>query len=471
MPAAWTSNAWTGEAVTGGLSHRWRGWAQRDRARGPAGLLWPGKPTPWHEWRRFDVGWGLVLPDDDSVPIADRAVAADAPEPLRRLVAARNNAPILRYRPELGTGHLRRYDQQGNESDLSTNGAGRGVGWDVLPHFMLLGGGPEQLPWELQFQLNTAFCVGRLHLQDGALTRYVDCLLNDWQDARAVPNQTVVWAVDHGPTDITSLLRDAVAEPLYQAFNNDADIADGALFIDGRRADLPASAEALTAALEEHRPLVVVTTSHGYVDLTGDPDRFATTLGLPVDQDYQLLLPEHLLSTWQPDGAIWYSHACCSAGSDDEPAYLGLFEQDSDIETVLRRLAAAERTVAPLATELLSASRPARAFIGHVEPTFDRVLRDVDTGQPLADALIPALYEHLFVPRPLGFSFRTWFSQIGSYLNQHLDAVEEVNRGNRDAAIRALDKILAALDHRSVVILGDPTVAPPITETVSCSSR
>jgi hypothetical protein len=462
IPATWASNAWTGRPVTGGLSDRWRGWAQRDQTRGPPGLLWPGKPTPWHEWRRSDVGWGLVLPDDDSVPTADRAVGADAPEPLRRLVTARNNAPILRYRPELGTGYLRRYDREGNASDISTNAAGRGVRWDALPHFMLLGGGPERLPWELQFQLNTAFCVGRLHLQDGALERYVDCLLNDWQDAGALPNQAVVWAVDHGPDDITSLLRDAVAEPLYQAFKNDAEIADGALFVDGRRESLLANAEALTAALEDYHPLVVVTTSHGYVDLTGDPDQFAMTLGLPVDQDYQMVSPETLLSKWQPDGAIWYSHACCSAGSDDQPAYLGLFEEDSDIETVLRRLAAAESTVAPLATRLLSASRPARAFIGHVEPTFDRVLRDIETGQPLADALIPALYEHLFAPRPLGFSFRAWFSQVGSYLNQHLDAVNEVNRGNGSAALVALDRILAALDHRSLVILGDPTVTPPI---------
>ena len=63
--------------------------------------------------------------------------------------------------------------------------------------------------------------------------------------------------------------------------------------------------------------------------------------------------------------------------------------------------------VAPLPRALLGAKRPLRAFVGHVEPTFDWTIRNPESKQALTDTIIQALYNHLYQEErePLGFAF------------------------------------------------------------------
>ena len=53
--------------------------------------------------------------------------------------------------------------------------------------------------------------VGRLDLEGEALDRYVTALINHWQDAGLRASQAVVWAVDHGPGDISHLMRNVIS--------------------------------------------------------------------------------------------------------------------------------------------------------------------------------------------------------------------------------------------------------------------
>jgi AcrR family transcriptional regulator len=62
-----------------------------------------------------------------------------------------------------------------------------------------------------------------------------------------------------------------------------------------------------------------------------------------------------------------------------------------EIDTVLNGIAALGNRVAPLPTALLGAKKPARAFVGHVEPTFDWTLQNPDTNQILTDSIQKAL--------------------------------------------------------------------------------
>ena len=72
--------------------------------------------------------------------------------------------------------------------------------------------------------------------------------------------------------------------------------------------------------------------------------------------------------------------------------------------------------VAPLPQALLGAPRPLRAFIGHVEPTFDRTWYDENNGQRLAEALVQAFYQHLYQPQsePIGWGLREHFLHYGA---------------------------------------------------------
>jgi hypothetical protein len=74
-------------------------------------------------------------------------------------------------------------------------------------------------------------------------------------------------------------------------------------------------------------------------------------------------------------------------------------------------------TVAPLPTALLGAPRPLRAFVGHVEPTFDWTLRDPNNKQVVTHVLRAALYKNLYQQdwcTPIGYALKDVFKEAGA---------------------------------------------------------
>jgi hypothetical protein len=118
--------------------------------------------------------------------------------------------------------------------------------------------------------------------------------------------------------------------------------------------------------------------------------------------------------------------------------------------------------VAPLPTALLGAKEPLRAFIGHVEPTFDWTLTQPSTNQFLTDPICKALYDGLYNRMPVGHAFRPWFERIGTSFAEHDAAFLKYKEG-QDTEDKLLYYLLSARDVSSTVILGDPTaVLPPL---------
>jgi hypothetical protein len=335
---------------------------------------------------------------------------------------------------------------------VAVTGSVPGTGHGQLPAYLLLVGSPVRLPWDLQFRLNLSCSVGRLDLPDDALERYVDALLDDWSNAQVDATRPVVWAT--GYDHITALMRDVIAEPVARRFQQDPQIGDRASHLVDRRA----TATALARTLAETRPGVVVTTSHGCTGPLGDAAAMKRNLGLLVDVDHDLVETEALLAAWQPDGVVWYAHACCSAGSDSTTRYTGLVEDGSLVVRTLDAVAALGSLIAPLPTALLSAEQPARAFVGHVEPTFDWTLERPET-QPATMAIIEALYGGFFQPRPepVGLALRRHFTEAAALFGQSFRANRESSEERLVASSLAL---LKAYDRQNIVILGDPTVCP-----------
>lgn len=106
------------------------------------------------------------------------------------------------------------------------------------------------------------------------------------------------------------------------------------------------------------------------------------------------------------------------------------------------------------------AAEPARAFVGHVEPTFDWTISERRTGQPLTATIRSALYDGLYQPWPVGHALRGFYRHVGELFGARDRAYEEFNEG-ADTLDVALASRLAALDRRSLVIIGDPTVRIP----------
>jgi hypothetical protein len=413
-----------------------------------------------------------VLPEaEERWSARERAEAADAPAPVRELLAARPGAPVFRYRG--GIEHLRRYYVDRPPQDLGIVGGTRGTAVGALPHYLLLVGSPAALPWVLQYALNYVAFTGRLDLDEGGLARYVGALLTDWGGAAADPARPVVWAVDHGPDDITHLMREAVAVPVLDALAADAGVDAAADPARGGLLGPAATAEGLAGALRARRPALVVTSSHGMTGPLDDPPAMQAQLGLPVAEGHAVVRPEALLGSdgapgWRPDGAVWYAHACCGAGAESPSRFSALFAAGSSARRVLDGVAALGAQTAPLPRALLGAEAPLRAFVAHVEPTFDWTLFDARNRQRLTDALVRALYEGLGRGEPVGLVFRPWYDAIGALRAQADEAAAQLNAAvgaaaRRTPEARLLRARLTALDRQSLVVLGDPTVClPPI---------
>jgi hypothetical protein len=458
VDATLRADAWCGEPAQGTPAGNVARWSLRSPSSYRGGKLAPESVDPAN-WQHPEVGWGVVLPDRDDVPVGERARGDDAPEPIRQLIEERGNAPVFRYRADLGDAQLRWYDAQGAAFDLGFAG-GRGMAPDQnqIPAYLLVVGSPQEIPWSAQLRLQLDFRVGRLDLDTAGLAHYVAALRNDWKDARRNTAKPLVWAVDHGHPDITRLMRKVIAEKMALALGGDAefDMADGFL-VDGQ-----ATGEGLAEALAARRPAFVLTSSHGATFPFDDTARMAAQLGLLVDAR-KTVTPAEAIATDAAHGAVWYAHACCSVGSDGASQFTGLVQPGTTLSDTLLAVERCGSMTGPLPRRLLGSETPVRAFVGHVEPTFNWTLRSPDNGQAIAHHIVRALYHqlHLAARPPIGLAMATYYANVAGFLQDHTREVDAVNRSVPGALDRALRAKLIAMDRLATVILGDPTVALP----------
>lgn len=470
-------NAWAGGlAASANLPQlSAESWAIEEHAFVVPRNLWADEPADERDWERPEVGWGVVLPDSLADDFA-KAKGDDAPEPIRELLRHRQAAPILRYNRNAGVDYLGRY-VNGTYHEVATVGTDVGVGDSELPRYLLIVGPPQQIPWELQFVLNSSRYVGRLDLDPAGLEHYVCALIDGWSESQVRSEKPVLWATDHGVEDITFLMRHTIVKPLREKLDADPHVTGPVIYLAGD----DAKASALRTALRDNRPALIVTASHGWTPesnamiVEGDEGR----LGALVDQEHKSVTADVLLGAapvpgtssgdedqegWDPDGAIWYSHACCSAGGDAQTHYEGLVAKGSSIDSALRAVASMGARTAELPRRLLSVDRPLRAWVGQVEPTFNWTLRHRVNSQIMTSGITSALYTSMFRqrPEPVGMAMRHVFEPVGDFWHAwKRAATSATTKGDKLARVTAAQNQLSAIDRQSTVILGDPTVVIP----------
>ncbi len=461
-------NAFTGEPDPGsGLAETSGGWLGTDIVV-PARFMGPRPIPSLSAWEDPEVGWGLVLPMNEELSNVELATAMDAPEAIQHLVSERGNAPVLRWSKNSPLLTLRRYYADGTSNEPALTQA-RGTARNRIPKYLLLYGAPSVLPWSLQYRLNAHAFVGRLDLEGQALNNYVMALIANWTGSawdtgKARQDRAVVWAVEHSDQDITNLMRRVIAKPVNKVLKGYAEFTTGLTYVNGKTER--ATHDRLVEALNSTQPGLIVTTSHGMTGPLNNVPKMAAQLGLLVDAGHQTLDPADLLQHWDPNGAIWYAHACCSAGGDDSTSYKGLTPVGSHVTRVLEGVAAVGAMTAPMPRALLGSERPLRAFVGQVEPTFDWTLKHQYTRQMLTDRLVKALTNHIYQPPPqgpypIGRALGECHQQAPLLNSLHLEALRKFNDQGEDTFGEILAYRLMAVDWQSMVILGDPTVALP----------
>jgi len=449
------ANAWCGEAAEGALALNSLAWgAKRDVAIPSQSLAAP--VVDHNDWRDPRVGWGVVLADQTGLSNDALATGDDAPEPVRELIAARGGAPVFRYVPGNSKGLLRRYRVGGKPSDLNLSGE-RGLGTNAVPWYLLIVGSPKDIPWEVQYHLQTQAYVGRLDLDLEGLENYVGALLGEWSGSPRSARTPLVWAVDKGHPDITRLMRKTIAERLVDKLTSDKDVDMAQGFL----TDAAATCTDLVSALVSRQPAFVMTSSHGATFPLTDPKAMGAKLGGLVDVENTVLVDQ--VEAWKPSGAIWYAHACCSAGGDAVSLFAGLVDPTSTLGQTLTAIAQTGAQTSPLARKLLGTKAPLGAFVGHVEPTFDWTLRDPVTKQTMTEHITRSLYDELHLAsRPtIGRAMAPYFAATAGSMLDYSDALDAIVQQGNVALDRARTAKLLALDRLAMVILGDPTVRLP----------
>lgn len=469
LPSSLSINAWTGPGVHVRADvdqEEAPSWGARGKFPPAGGLLGPDTEAPESQWWHKQHGWGLVLPEPQDRPWSaeDKAWARDASDAVQKLVRLRlpepyRPAPVFRYDRALADGYLRRYFPDGT---ITEPRSGLEIGLtdrNMVPRYLLIAAGPEAVPWRVQYALNQSHHVGRLDLDDHAMSNYVAALLSNWADCHADPQVATVWSVDlQVSEDITREMRATIAHPVYELLHRDSETAAGVDYLsDGR-----AVVEELVTSLRR-QPALVVTTSHGKTSpIEADRrEELAASLGVLVDrQDHFVDLAA--LAGWEPNGAIWYAHACCSAGCDHGTSYQGLLNAGDPATTVVEAVAALPAQVAPLPKALLGGPRPLRAFIGHVEPTFDWTLRDELNRQPLTTGIKQALYNRLYQPWPVGLAFDSYHRGVGQLYTEWVRLKDRLQQDGDITVLPDATRVrLTAVDRESLVLLGDPTATLP----------
>lgn len=455
-------NAFTGEEAATGQLVDYAGWALKP-GLGAMKQLVPSPADP-ADWRDPRIGWGVVLLEPEGADPAALSTAADAPEPIQALVADRKGK-VLRYRPGSTYADWVLRDYAGG-GDLLTAASPPGSGPRQLPMYLLIYGGPQQIPWQFQYSMHPVRNVGRLDLTGDALANYVNALISDWKDSGARYDAPLVWSVDFGGGDITTLMREALGGPVFDRFKADSDMSH-ATYVDGSQS--AASGDVLADTLRDNTPALVLTTSHGMTGPLDDVDAMRANLGLLVDSARGPVPSARILRDWSPDGAIWFAQACCSAGADNPSAYHGLFAGGSTVGRVLEGVAKVGAGISPLPAALLGAAKPLRAFIGQVEPTFDWTMRFPPNSQQLTSDLQAVLYDGICSGQPVGLAMSRFYQAVGALLLNQGRAVSDFNNTAGAAANNALDMALyskvTANDRASTVILGDPTAAIPLPKS------
>lgn len=455
LPQSVQLDAWPGEPAVGALAEGAVGWGARGGLPPSQLPLAFTEPPDLTAWAHDDVGYGVLLADSpDKKWTKEKAAGTHAPDAVKRLLTVRPKTQLLYWNDDLQNASLRRYYADGTSSDLLIGLSTFGTAKNRLPMYVLIVGGPERIPWSVQYSLSIRHAVGRLPFDDGDLEAYVHAMLDGdhgWAETPTDVTSPVVWTVDRGPTDITRLMRTVLSVPLVDAF---AGTLAGLRSFDDADATGAALIEALAA-----RPGLVVTSSHGAASM--DPQLMGATLGLPVDvTDTAVPLPA--LTEAMPAGSVWFCQACCSAGSAADSSYSQLLEPGSTARLVVDAVAALGSTVAPAPLALLKRPHPVRAVFGHVEPTFDWTLKDGATHQRLANDLVTGLSTNLHHGQPLGLVLASYRNGIGVLTTRWLETYTKFNQDHDPALLSAMTRLrLTAWDRQSLVLLGDPTVRIP----------
>lgn len=420
----------------------------------------PGdQPRPFAPFRRdrLDIaGWGVIFHRD-----ADPAVRA-ALGPLlawRRQQAARRKPRLFRdFAGECGC-----WPRENAYDFLDRHGVGPATGDpEAMPYYLLLVGGPEEIPFSFQHQLAGSHAVGRLscdRLEDYA--RYATSVVRAEREGSGRRRQLALVAPRHrddeatrsGEENLVAPFRDHFASCFGRSRKKRAWQLDVAV---GARATKQAFAGRLGAA---DGPTVMLTVSHGVSFPSGHPLQ-AEVQGALIASEWpgaldwpRALPPDFYVAAGDlgeeacPHGLVSFHFACFSGGTPE----LDSFPRERQKKPA--RLAP-QPFVAALPKRLLAhPNGGALAVVGHVDSAWASSFLWRRLKQQ--SQAFERCFEALTDGQPVGAAMDAFSARLDALLREQTALREEGGTEGRqlDASLHA-----AVADLRNYVVLGDPAV-------------
>jgi hypothetical protein len=395
-----------------------------------------------------DVGWGVVYPHgiDPEIPKA----LAPLVEHRKAQASARSDK---RFRVFDGPAAYRAGEtalQFLARKEVGPVGPGP-VAPDKVPMYLLLVGGPEEIPFPVQYQLDVEYAVGRLHFDTPAeYARYAAAVVAA-ETKPARPRRVVMTGTRHPEDTATEQSADLLVAPLaahltekYKDWATDYRPPDRC-----RRADL------LGVFAADQVPGLLFTATHGMIFPYGDP-RQRDNQGALVCQDWpgreggvRPIPPEqYLCAADLPqaacDGLVAFLFACHGAGTpalDDYPH--PRLPAPAEI--------AARPFVSRLGQRLLG--QGAAAVVGHVDRAWPTSFVWQNSGAQRQ--VFESVFQRLLRGQPVGWAFdkmNVRYAELASYLKDELADLKYGKVPDLDFGYLWT----ATNDCRGYVVLGDP---------------
>jgi hypothetical protein len=398
------------------------------------------------------TGWGVIFARD-----ADPAIR-EALSPLldhRRAAAA--GARETYYREMAGE---RAYRAGESTRDFLLSRGAEPTGPadpETMPYYLLLVGDPQQIPFQLQYELDVEHAVGRIWFPRAEDYAQYARRVVAAETAGPLPRRSATFFGTRNPDDAaTALSADSFIAPLAALVAQDHPSWQVRTLLgdEATKSRLAATVHGADA------PGLLFTASHGVCFREGDPRKNACQGALlcqdwpgpeqwkgPLSPDFYFAGRDFGLAAPLP-GGIAFHFACYSAGTPDTNDFLAY----SAVQTPARQPFLAGLPVGMLAHP----KGGPLAVVGHVERSWACSFYDKTYGQSQLKVFRQSL-RRLLAGHPIGYAMELLNLRHATLAAQLANELDRARRGPADPQTCA-SLWIANHDARNYLLLGDPAV-------------
>ncbi|MEO8449506.1 MAG: hypothetical protein ABI647_06940 [Gemmatimonadota bacterium] len=336
----------------------------------------------------------------------------------------------------------------------------------TVPRYVLIVGGPDQIPFAFQSLLDTVANVGRVDFETvDQLVSYAAKLIRLEQAADpVVSREAVVFATDAGPNDATHFSRLYMAEPIADLMDDDLKLTTTRVLGED------ATKAGLGAALAGRNPAIVYTASHG-LGATGKPFdvklRYNGSICCQPETVFgmnDLFGAGDVPSDAEPflEGSVFFQFACYGYGTPAVSEYAHWLKKPPKDPQLAER-----DFVAALPKRLLAHPRGPIAFIGHLDTAFLHGFTDgaapetLDRWHNRIQPFVSAIRTLLAV-QATGLAMQPMNERYNTLNALLANTYDRIQRGKMQwttaSQSRFLDSWITRGDAQNYMVFGDPGV-------------